>query len=175
MRSETVNPGRLLNIELIPLTPDEVELLLKDPSIPTLRGLRFTPGAAHPEIVYTSALERSRAGELWFWCSPRLFLLTSEKRLVGSGCFKNSPREGAVEVGCGVAESCQDRNYATEGVKELVREGFSKPEVTAITAETADWNLASQRVMEKAGFIRTGSRVDPEDGPVITWRLVRTV
>jgi RimJ/RimL family protein N-acetyltransferase len=157
------------------LTIDEVRQLLKDPSISTLRDLAITAGAPHPEIVYTSALERHHAGELWFWCAPRLFSLASENLIVGSGCFKNSPRDGAVEIGCGVAESYTGRNIATEGVKLLVVEGFSKLDVTAITAETAVWNLASQRVLEKASFIRTGSRVDDEDGPVITWRLERAI
>jgi|GEM_PF-594075 len=163
----------ILNIQLIMVTPNEAERTLNDPSVSKLRGHSITPGAVPPEIVFTSALARFQSGELWFWCAPRLFFLCSENLIVGSGCFKNSPRDGAVEIGFGVAESHCGRNFATEGVELLVAEGFSKPEVTAITAETAVLNTASQRVLEKAAFHRGGSRFDPEDGPLITWRRER--
>lgn len=42
--------------------------------------------------------------------------------------------------------------------------------VTAVTAETSVQNQASQRVLERNGFLRTGGRVDPEDGELICWR-----
>jgi RimJ/RimL family protein N-acetyltransferase len=162
-----------MNTRLVMMTLDEVERMLEDPTAMASRDLHVAPGAMPPDIVLYSALERHGTGELWFWCAPRLFVLSTDNLVAGSGCFKNSPRDGAVEIGCGVAESYRGRNYATEGVKLLVAEGFSNPEVTAITAETADWNLASQRVLEKSGLVRTGSRVDPEDGPLVTWRLER--
>jgi RimJ/RimL family protein N-acetyltransferase len=155
------------------MTPAEAESLLEDPSTFTFRSLEITPGAVPPDVVFASTLERFRSGELWFWCAPRFFFLSSEDRIIGSGCFKNSPLDGAVEIGCGVAESHRRRNFATEGVKLLVAEGFSKPEVTVITAETAISNTASQRVLEKAAFSRSGSRFDPEDGRVFTWRRER--
>ena len=158
-----------LEIRLITMTLDEVELMLKDSSALTFRNLDIASGAVPPDIVLTSARERFHAGEPWFWSAPRLFWLPTENRIIGSGCFKNSPLQGTVEIGCGVAESYRRRNFATQGVKLLVVDGFSRPEVTTITAETADWNIASQRVLEKALFYHSGSRVDPQDGLVITW------
>jgi len=166
---------RMLPIELIMMEPDEVEQALALPGASRFRDFEAVSEAWHPEIVFTSALERFRAGELWFWCAPRLFLLSSVNRIIGSGCLKHSPQDGAIEIGCGVAEGYRGRNYATRGVERLVAEGFSRPEVTAITAETAVWNIASQRVLEKASFVRTGTRVDSEDGPVILWRRGRMV
>lgn len=162
-----------MNIRVVTATIEEIEHAHRGPMPSAFRGFEIVPGAWPPEIVLTSALERFRAGELWFWCVPRLFLLTSENRIVGSGCFKNSPDSGAVEIGCGVADLYCGRGFATCGVELLVTEGFTKPEVNAITAETAVWNMASQRVMEKASFIRSGTRVDADDGPLICWRRKR--
>lgn len=156
------------------MTADEVERTLKDSSALTFSTYNFTPGAVPPDIVFISALERLYAGEIWFWCAPRLFFLPSVNLIIGSGCFKNSPRDGAVEIGCGIAESYRGRNFATEGVKLLVAEGFSKSEVTAVTAETAVWNTASQRILKKTLFNRIGRRDDPEDGLLFTWRRERT-
>lgn len=161
------------DIQLITMTLDEVERARNTPSASTIRRMEIVSGAMPPDIVFASAVERFHAGEQWFWSAPRFFVLPAENRIIGSGCFKNSPRDGAVEIGCGVAESHRGRNFATQGVELLVTEGFSQPEVTVITAETADWNIASQRVLEKASFRRSGSRVDAEDGLVITWRRER--
>jgi len=158
---------------LITISFDELERSAGDLAVRSFRNHEIVPGAMPPAIVFASARERLYAGELWFWCAPRLFLLSSENRIIGSGCFKNSPHNGTVEIGCGIAESYRGRNFATRGIELLVAEGFSNPEVNTITAETAVWNLASQRVLEKASFHRTGSRVDPEDGSVITWQRER--
>ncbi len=163
-----------MNIQLLTMGPGEVERLLKDSSAIRFRDLDITTGAIPPEIVLAAAMGRHRAAEIWFWCAPRLFVLSTENRIVGSAGFKNSPRNGSVEIGCGVAESYRGRNIATEGVDLMASAGFSKPEVTAITAETAVWNIASQRVLEKAFFSRDGSRVDHEDGELITWHRTRT-
>jgi len=163
-----------VNIQLLTMGPGEIEHLLKNPSMLRFRDLDITTGAMPPEVVLAAAMGRHRAGELWFWCAPRLFVLSAENRIVGSAGFKNSPRKGAVEIGCGVAESYRGRHIATEGVELMVSAGFSKSEATAITAETAVWNTASQRVLEKAFFNRVGSRVDPEDGELIIWRRLRT-
>lgn len=163
-----------MDIALIAMTQDEVERALAVPGAPRFRDFEAVGDAWHPEIVFTSARERFGAGERWFWCAPRLFLLSSERRVIGSGCFKNSPKDGTVEIGCGVAEAYRCRNYATQGVERLVAEGFARPDVTVITAETAVWNVASQRVMEKASFVRGGSRVDSEDGPVVLWHRERS-
>lgn len=163
-----------MNIRLLTATVEEIERFFVDQSNVTFGNHILAEGAAPPDIVLVSALERHRAGELWFWCAPRLFLFSAENLIIGSGCFKNSPREGTVEIGCGVAASHRGRNFATEGVELLTAEGFTRPEITAVTAETAVWNIASQKVLEKASFVRDGERNDPEDGPVITWRRERS-
>lgn len=44
--------------------------------------------------------------------------------------------------------------------------------VGLVSAETSAGNVASQRVLERNGFVRTGERVDEEDGQLICWQAV---
>ena len=62
---------------------------------------------------------------------------------------------------------------ATAAVLCLCRMAFDQAEVATVTAETVVPNIASQRVLEKAGFTRVGTRDTTEDGTVIQWRLQR--
>lgn len=40
-----------------------------------------------------------------------------------------------------------------------------------LTAETGIDNRASQMVLERDGFTRTGERTDPEDGDLYLWTI----
>jgi ribosomal-protein-alanine N-acetyltransferase len=77
--------------------------------------------------------------------------------------------QGAVEVGYGFNASFEGRGYATEAVGALVRSLLTHPDVRTVTAETSVANLASQRVLEKNGFVRTGTGWNDEDGDLVLW------
>lgn len=77
---------------------------------------------------------------------------------VGSIGFYGPPDEhGAVMVGYGLAELARGNGYATEALRGLVAYAFTHPGVTRIVADTDLGNVASHRVLEKAGFGRTHS------------------
>lgn len=59
-----------------------------------------------------------------------------------------------------------------EAIGSVVEWARAAPNVTAITAETALDNAASQRVLERNGFERVGERFDAEDGQLICWHCV---
>jgi [ribosomal protein S5]-alanine N-acetyltransferase len=86
----------------------------------------------------------------------------------GIGIF-GPPEDGIVEVGYGIVPSRQGRNYATEAVITLVAALWSHPELAAVVADTDPDNRASQRVLEKAGFVRVG----PHDPTNSRYQLVR--
>jgi RimJ/RimL family protein N-acetyltransferase len=62
------------------------------------------------------------------------------------------------------------RGVMTRALAELLRivpgQGHD-----GLTAATSVDNPGSQRVLEKNGFVRTGTREDPEDGTLITWAI----
>ena len=72
------------------------------------------------------------------------------------GWFHFRPREGAspdeAELGYRLRRSAWGKGYATEGSRALIRKGFGELGVRRVVAETMAVNLASRRVMEKAGL-----------------------
>jgi RimJ/RimL family protein N-acetyltransferase len=72
------------------------------------------------------------------------------------GWFHFRPREGAspdeAEIGYRLRKSAWGKGYATEGSRALIRKGFTEFGVRRVVAETMAVNLASRRVMEKAGL-----------------------
>jgi [ribosomal protein S5]-alanine N-acetyltransferase len=92
------------------------------------------------------------------------------REAVGLVGTKGGPSEaGEQEIGYGMNPAEQGRGYATEAVGALVADLLAHPEVRAVTAFTAVGNRASQRVLEKLGFARTGIAWDAGDGDLIAW------
>jgi RimJ/RimL family protein N-acetyltransferase len=72
------------------------------------------------------------------------------------GWFHFRPREGAspdeAELGYRLRKSAWGKGYATEGSRALIAKGFTEFGVQRVVAEAMAVNLASRRVMEKAGL-----------------------
>jgi len=70
---------------------------------------------------------------------------------IGGIGFKSSPNEhGEVEIGYGICDTFQGRGVATEVVIAIC--AFARNGARVVLAETERANVASQRVLEKAGF-----------------------
>lgn len=72
------------------------------------------------------------------------------------GWFSFRPRDAAnvanVELGYRLRRAIWGQGYATEGARALIRKGFTELGVQCVIATTYQDNLASRRVMEKAGL-----------------------
>lgn len=77
--------------------------------------------------------------------------------------------EGAVEIGYGLNEDARGRGLATEAVEALVAHLLARPGVDRVTAETSVANLASQRVLERAGFRQVRRSCSEADGELVVW------
>jgi len=86
--------------------------------------------------------------------------------VVGGIGFAGPPgAAGEVELGYGIVPSRQGRGYATEAATAMLAIAWAEPAVEAVVASTASSNLASQRVLEKAGFrLLPGDRDGYGDG-----------
>ncbi len=82
---------------------------------------------------------------------------------IGELCFKGIDNAGAAEIGYGIADDYQNCGYATEAVAAVADWALHQPNVRCITAETEESNVASQKVLSKAGFVPTGEV--GEEGP----------
>jgi RimJ/RimL family protein N-acetyltransferase len=98
------------------------------------------------------------------------WLVVADGEAVGMISFTR-PHDGKrPEIGYGIAGSRQNRGHATQAVTALLpivhARGFD-----GLTAETGVDNRASQLVLERNGFTRTGERTDPEDGDLYLWTI----
>jgi RimJ/RimL family protein N-acetyltransferase len=84
------------------------------------------------------------------------------------GWFHFLPRKGSgpdeAELGYRLRKSAWGKGYGTEGSRALIRKGFTELGVRRVVAETMAVNIASRRVMEKAGLtlVRTFHQSWPE-------------
>ena len=88
---------------------------------------------------------------------------------VGNLCFKGRNDDGSVEIGYGISAEYQGRGYATEAVDAMVAWALRQPGVRRVDAETEPDNRASQRVLEKCGFLPAGTT--GKEGP----RFIKTL
>ena len=134
------------------------------------RGLTLADSPiAPPEVLQMLAglEERIRAT-----FAPASWLIVEEGAVVGLCSITRPPDGGSIDIGYGIAPDRQRRGNATRAIGSVVEWARATPHVTAITAETALDNLASQRVLERNGFERVSERFDAEDGQLICWHCV---
>ena len=162
-------------LRLVALTPELAELQLSDrmgffealgvdpepgwpPELVDEAAMRWTRDqlAAHPEHIGWYS---------WVYVSPVMH------RLLGSGGFKGAPdADGRVEIGYSMLTSYREQGLATEGVTALLDWAYSHDSVKQVIAHTRDDRDASHRVLEKAGFSKTGEFHDEaENIDVIAW------
>jgi ribosomal-protein-alanine N-acetyltransferase len=115
----------------------------------------FIAGGLHRGEI--DRAQRSGGEALW---GHHQVVETSSGLVVGGAGFHGPPTGGEVEIGYGIVPTRQGRGYATEAVTTLVSLALSIPEVVGVVAGTDADNVASQRVLEKAGF----RLVDQSDG-----------
>ena len=73
--------------------------------------------------------------------------------VVGGIGFRGPPEDGVAEIGYGIVPSRQGHGYATEAVNAVLLIAWEQPETKMVIAHTEIGNLASQRVLGKAGFV----------------------
>ena len=90
------------------------------------------------------------------------------KAIVGYLSFRGLGNDGILEIGYGTNPEYENQGYMTEAVSAVVRWASVQAGVTRIEAETTADNLASQRVLQKTGFIPSGEI--GEEGPRYVWK-----
>lgn len=95
--------------------------------------------------------------------TPWKFCRKEDNAVVGYAGFKGMGRGKRAEIGYGIDEQYAGCGYATEGVEGLCRWAFFAANVKFIDAETEPGNIASQKVLQKIGFLPTG--VIGKEGP----------
>lgn len=114
--------------------------------------------------AYTQMLDGALAHpDEWEWYAIRMIELKDGTH-IGELCFKGIDETGSTEIGYGIAENYQGHGYATEAVNAVTDWALKQIALNCVTAEVDKDNIASVRVLEKAGFEPTGKI--GEEGPI---------
>lgn len=109
-----------------------------------------------PDEFFTAAAQRRRidriGNDLWRWA------IEAEGRMVGMIALADVVRDPLQlgNVGYWVDRRYNGRGLATRAVGEVVRFAFGEARLHRLEAGTLPDNFASQRVLEKNGFVRFG-------------------
>ncbi len=85
--------------------------------------------------------------------------LRSDGLAVGGIGFKGPPQDEVVEIGYGLILSARGRGYAAEALLALMTIA-AEHGVRRVRADTAQDNVASQRTLERAGFMQVAGDDD---------------
>ena len=113
-------------------------------------------------LTYRQAQLREDPSELpWLY---RAAVLKGTRCVVARGGFHAPPdADGTVEIGYRVDDNHRRNGLATELAGGLLEWARSQGAVRCLGSTSPD-NLASQRVLARLGFMRTGEQIDEEDG-----------
>jgi len=154
-------------IRLHAMTDSDFAWLLGE--APRAGGLTLCEGGIAPAEV--TAMLRGITADLATATDKSVaWLIAEDDLVVGMTSFTKLGADGLYEVGYGVAPSHEGRGVMTRAMAVLLpilaADGHA-----GLTAATSVDNPGSQRVLEKNGFLSTGTRDDPEDGPLISWAI----
>lgn len=133
------------------------------------RGLKLPDGTFEDPAVLTMLRELAESIRAIF--APASWLVVEHGEVVGLCSLVRRPSNGAVDIGYGIMQARRTRGNATAAVKALVRWARGDERVHLCRAETSIHNRPSQRVLERNGFLRIGTRHDEEDGDLFCWSL----
>lgn len=134
-------------------------------------GLRLAAGGI--DLPETLRIVRRMTQRLYRAGSRGSWMIVSGGEVVGLASYKQPPDPaGVVEIGYGVAPEHRGRGHATRAVTAMLEYARTDPSVCAVRAETAVANTASQRALERNGFTQYGTGNDPDDGPMLLWKIV---
>jgi RimJ/RimL family protein N-acetyltransferase len=94
----------------------------------------------------------------------------SDGRAIGGLGFKGQPDGGCVEIGYGLAPSARGHGYAAEAVIALLSVAFDHG-LSKVIADTTLDNIASQRTLGRAGFLRVSSDAELHHYEVLLERI----
>lgn len=143
--------------------------VLAESGLPDSTAGRTEEGALPPPHVAKRSLGQLREGKDEFWCCTFYIVRDADRFVVGSCGFKDAPSDGRVEIGYGVSPACRNQGVATHAVRDLLRLAFATDAVTEVLAQVNPTNTSSTRVVEKIGFVKTGTKADEEGELLVQW------
>ena len=147
---------------LHPMTDAEIEMLMECLDSDKLR-------TAYGEML--DGCKRDPANRVWY--APWRMALKNGADYIGDLGFKSPVKDHSVEIGYGIRPEYEGKGYTTEAVQAMTQWAFGQKDVVFVEAETAPDNRASQRVLEKCGFVPDGTGAEGPrfvlESPLTNW------
>ncbi len=117
-----------------------------------VRGEEYFTEAGQRASIGASLAERERGRGL------PCVIVDRDGAVVGRVNLNNIVRGAfqSASLGYWIAEAAGGRGVATAAVRDIVRVAFAELGLHRIQADTLEHNVASQRVLERNGFVRIG-------------------
>jgi len=143
-------------VTLIPYKRDFLEVLCmwrKDPLMLKYNPVDHLSSAEQHERCSASHSDFAEfnRGDLFFW------FIQCEDKLVGNITLRNINRRMlTAEIGYGIALEARGKGFATAAVRLVTRRAFTETPLRKLIAYVHEENVASRRVLEKAGYTAEG-------------------
>ena len=152
-------------LSLLPAHDDHFAWMLGERD---LEGLLLPAGAvdesAALRLIRSIAARARSAGRDACW------MIVIDDEVVGLCGLKHPPTsDGLAEIGYNIFRDRRNLGYASQAISALIELSANELGVRCLTAETGIDNIASQRVLLRNDFVRTGMRKDSKDGELICW------
>lgn len=146
--------GLIVETERLILVPLSEELWLKLQAVKDENGEWPSEDVAKIIPDYIEKLKENPRVLGWgIW----LTLDKNDYSVVGDIGFDGIPNElGEIEIGFGIVPSKRRHGYGFEAAKSMIDFTLNKGYINKITAKCDKWNIASIRILEKAGMKNTG-------------------
>ena len=161
-----------MSLVLRPFTEAELTVMAAG-GLPSLDGLSVLHEALPPGFIAARSLAQLKEGKPMFWCSTFAMVRPADRAVVGGCGFKDAPLAGCVEIGYGVSPQARGQGFATAAVRQLLDLAFAAEEIQTVLAHVNASNLASTRVVTRAGFIAGEQRQDRDGEWLVQWRCGR--
>jgi RimJ/RimL family protein N-acetyltransferase len=135
-------------VDLKPFTLEDQEFLYMWNNDPEYTG-KYEPQEQVTRDELKEWLLADKPSQHWY------IIQTKKGRRVGQ-LVAREKTDDTIQIGYRVTPPARNKGYCTAAVKTIVNHIFSDMTIQRITAEANPRNRASIRVLEKAGFTKTG-------------------
>ena len=168
---------RTERLMLVPLSEGQLRLYLEHPEqLEAELHLRLSRDVLTERVERAIRMKLAKMAAvdeaLHPWYTYWLLIIPALGFGAGLAGFKGVPDDhGEAEIGYGIDPAVQGQGYMTEAARALIAWAFQNPECRAVVAiDTKKTNIASQRVLAKAGMT-----VYEESDDAQCWRIDKEI
>ncbi len=155
-------------VVLTPLSEAQLRSIAHGDSV-SIPGFVIADCALPPPHVALRSLHHLEGGCPPEWALP-LHIVDARRQTIVGGCtFKGLPIFGSVEIGYGIAPSCQRRGFASAAIRQLLVFAARSGMVSEVFALISNDNVASAAVVARTGFSRGPTVLDTDGESVVRW------